>query len=78
MKASIGRKRAMLLVFLGGAIPSIIILGHYFGLSSAVSIPVIVLLTLATSATALWIHANRHVDGHGWWQDDSTSGWRGY
>jgi hypothetical protein len=78
MKSSFGRKRSMALVLISGAIPAIIILSHYFGLSESTSIPLIVVLILAIGTIAIWTYANRHVDGSEWWQDDSTSGWRGY
>ncbi len=78
MNSRNGRKRTMLLIFISSAIPSIIFLGSDFGLPLSASIPLIVVLSLAAGTTALWIHANRHVNGSEWWQDDNADGWRGY
>lgn len=78
MKSSLNRRRYMALVLISGAIPSTIILCSYFGLSESVSVPLIVVLGLAIGTIAIWANANRHVNGSEWWQDDSTSGWRGY
>lgn len=78
MTSRIGRKRILLLVLISSAIPSVIFLGSDFGLSPSASVPLIIVLSLATGATALWVYANRHVDGSEWWQDDSAGGWRGY
>jgi hypothetical protein len=78
MTSRIGRKRILLLVLISSAIPSIILLGSTFGLSLSTSVPLIVLLSLAAGATALWVNANRHSNGSEWWQDDNADGWRGY
>ena len=78
MKQKIGRKKYIPLVFIGGAIPTIIILGNYFAWSQAIVVPLVVVLTLALGAMALWTFANRQANHTKWWQDDSASGWRGY
>lgn len=78
MKSQTRRKGQMALVLIVAAIPLLIILSAYFGLSSAVSVPLIVVLSLVSGALALWTHANKHVDGSEWWQDEDTVGWRGY
>lgn len=72
------RTRHIALVWIVAAIPLTIILGAYFGLPSSASVPLLVFLSLVCGALALWVNANRHVDGSEWWQDDDTAGWRGY
>lgn len=65
-------------LFVGGAIPTIIILSSLFNWPKRTFIPVVVVLTLTFAVMILWAYANKEVDGAEWWQDESASGWRGY
>jgi hypothetical protein len=78
MKSKIGRKKYIPLVLIGGAIPAILILSSYFGLSETAVIPLVSILILVFGAMALWAYANRPANHSAWWQDDNASGWRGY
>lgn len=78
MNDRLRRKDSMLLVFVLGAIPAIILLGNYFGLPGAVTIPLLVIFSFFGGAWAIWCHANQHPEENPWWQDDDASGWRGY
>jgi len=69
--------RHMALVCIIAAISLTILLSVYFGLPDSLTVPLIVVLSLLCGALALWVNANRHVDGSEWWQDDDTAGWRG-
>lgn len=66
------------LIFIGGAIPVVILLSSSFNWPNTALIPVIVILSLIFSAVALWTYANRETNDSDWWQDESASGWRGY
>ncbi|MCB9455154.1 MAG: hypothetical protein H6671_04105 [Anaerolineaceae bacterium] len=42
-------------------------------------LPVIMLLAVLVAGTmGIWMRANAKANGDEWWQDDSSSGWRGY
>jgi hypothetical protein len=78
MKSKVWWKKSLPLIVLGGAIPTILILGSYFDAPSKFTIPVVVILGLLFASMTLWAFANRRADGSEWWQDDDASGWRGY
>lgn len=78
MKSKTRQKTHMLLVLVGGAIPTTLILSSYFKLPEAFAISAVVILALLFGSMALWTYANRETNGSEWWQDDSASGWRGY
>ena len=78
MKQSAKRQRWWLLILVGGLIPLIIIIGSQFNIPQRFILPVIVVGALVFGAMALWIRANANATGDEWWQDDSSSGWRGY
>ena len=78
MKPEAKWKKYLPLILVGGAIPTIIILGSYFELPQAAIVTLVIILSLISASMALWIYANRRADGSEWWQDDSASGWRGY
>jgi len=78
MKLKTQWKKYLPLILVGGMIPTAIILSSYFAWPQAVSIPLVIVLSLIFASMALWAHANRKADGSEWWQDDSASGWRGY
>lgn len=78
MKSKTKQKTSMLLVLVGGAIPTALILSSYYKLSAAFTVVASILLSMLFGSIALWVNANRAADGSEWWQDDSASGWRGY
>ena len=59
-------------------IPAVILFAVIFHLSQSVIVPLVVVLGLVLGAVALWARANKNADGSEWWQDDESSGWRGY
>lgn len=66
-------------LILVGSIPIVVIvLGDSFDFPSRFTIPVVVVAALIFSSMALWMHANTNATGDEWWQDNSSSGWRGY
>lgn len=78
MKSVAKWKKYLPLILVGGAIPTILILGNFFAVRQAVVIVVVISLGLIFGTMALWTYANRKANGSEWWQDDSASGWRGY
>jgi len=78
MKARDGRGNKLILGLLAGLIPAIILFGHFFGLSQAWIVVIVIVAALVWGWLAIWTHANARADGTEWWQDDSASGWRGY
>ncbi|MFZ0548836.1 MAG: hypothetical protein WAM60_25525, partial [Candidatus Promineifilaceae bacterium] len=78
MKLKTGFKRYGLLILVGGAIPLLLLLSMILHFPQAVTIAVLIILSLAFCSMALWRYANKDADGSEWWQDDSASGWRGY
>ena len=78
MKQSSQRQRWWLLILVGGIIPLILILSNEFNIPQRFTLPIVVVGALAFGAMALWMRANANATGDEWWQDDSSSGWRGY
>ena len=78
MKQATKQRHAWLLVLLGGIIPLTLILGNQFNIPQRFIIPIVVVVALVFGAWALWMRANTNASGNEWWQDDSSSGWRGY
>lgn len=78
MKSKAKWKKYLPLILVGGMIPAVIILSMDFHLPKAVSITLVIFLSLAFLAMALWSYAHKKANGSEWWQDDSASGWRGY
>lgn len=78
MKSVAKWKKYLPLILVGGAIPTILILGNFFAVRQAVVIILVISLGLIFGTMALWTYANRKANGSEWWQDDSASGWRGY
>jgi ABC-type dipeptide/oligopeptide/nickel transport system permease component len=61
-----------------GIISLIFVLGSQFDLPQRLTLPLIVVTLLAFGTMAVWMRANTNATGEEWWQDDSSSGWRGY
>jgi hypothetical protein len=78
MKIKARWKKYLPSLLVGGLIPAAIILSSYFAWPKALSIPLVIVLSLIFASMVLWSYANRETDGSEWWQDDSASGWRGY
>jgi hypothetical protein len=78
MKTKTGWKKHLPLIFVGGMLPTVIILSIYFDFPQTVTILLLIVLGLTFGSMALWSYANRKADGSEWWQDDNASGWRGY
>jgi hypothetical protein len=67
MQTSSGWKKYVPLIVVGGLIPTTLILGSYFDLPKELTIPLVVFLSVAFGAMALWSYANWESDGAGWW-----------
>lgn len=78
MEPSSKRQHWWLLILIGGLIPLVLMLDSQFDIPQRFTIPVVVIAGLIFGAMALWMRANVHATGDEWWQDDSSSGWRGY
>jgi hypothetical protein len=78
MKQSVKPQRWWLLFLVGGVIPLTLILGSQFDIPQRFTIPILVIAALAFGAMWIWMHANANATGDEWWQDNSSSGWRGY
>lgn len=78
MKQLIKDQHLWRLILVGSVIPLTIILGNRFQLSQQVIILIVLVAALVFGAMAMWMRANADATGEEWWQDDSSSGWRGY
>jgi hypothetical protein len=78
MKSVTKWKKYLPLILVGGAIPTIIILGNYFAVRQGIVVVLAISSGLILGTMTLWTYANRKANGSEWWQDDSASGWRGY
>ncbi len=78
MKKPINRNRPWLLYLVGGGIPITLALGTIFRLSTVLITVLLLVMGIIFAAMWLWHMANRQASGDEWWQDDETSGWRGY
>ena len=78
MNQSSKRQRWWLLILVSNLIPLILIFGAQFNIPQRFTLPLIVVDVLLFGAMALWMRANAKATGDEWWQDDSSSGWRGY
>lgn len=67
-----------LLVMVGAIIPLTIIVGDVFNIPQRIMLPIIVVIALVFGSMAIWMRANANATGDEWWQDNSSSGWRGY
>ena len=67
-----------LVIFVGGIIPLTLILGSAYNLADRVVIPIVIIALFLFGSMWMWMHANATAKGDEWWQDDHTSGWRGY
>jgi hypothetical protein len=78
MKRKTNKKRRLLMILTGGAIPALLVMSRVFGLPDRFTIPLVIFIGLIFGSISLWSYANRQATGSEWWQDDSASGWRGY
>ena len=78
MKQAAKPQRWWLLISVGSIIPLTLILGNQFDLPQKFTIVIVVVAVLVFGSMALWMRANANATGDEWWQDDSSSGWRGY
>ena len=78
MKQSSKQQRWWLLVLVGAIIPLTLLLAHEFDLAQRFTVPIIVVTALVFGSMAMWMYANANATGDEWWQDDSSTGWRGY
>lgn len=62
----------------GGSIPVFTILAPYLGVSTAAIIVYVIVVGLIFGTMLMWDNANEHATGHDWWDDDHSSGWRGF
>lgn len=67
-----------LLAVIGAVIPLTLILGSELHIPQRITLPILITAILIFSAMAMWTHANANANGHEWWQDNSSTGWRGY
>lgn len=65
-------------VLIGGLFLLSLLLGSQFHVPLRFLIPVLFGLALTFIYLLVWTRANAHATGDEWWQDDSSSGWRGY
>ncbi|MCI0711278.1 MAG: hypothetical protein L0154_14065 [Chloroflexi bacterium] len=72
------RQRWWVLGMIGGIIPLSIVLSMTDSISPEVAVTVAIVAALVLGAMAVWMNANSHARGDEWWQDDHSSGWRGY
>ena len=72
------RQRWWVLGLIGGIIPLSIVLSLADSISPEVAVTVSIVAALVLGAMAVWMHANANAHGDEWWQDDQSSGWRGY
>lgn len=63
---------------IGGIIPLSIVLSMVHSISPDLAVTVAIIAALVLGTTAVWMNANAHARGGEWWQDDHSSGWRGY
>ncbi len=66
------------IITLSGLTFLLAIFGHFWGISSKVIVVLVVFASMAVFPAVIWLHATDHADGSEWWQDDDSSGWRGY
>lgn len=78
MKRLAVHRRGWWLILVGTVGPLTLILGPRFGLPEKDTILIVLIAVLSFGAMALWQHATVHATGEEWWQDESSSGWRGY
>ena len=78
MKQAAKPQRWWLLISVWSIIPLTLILGNQFDLPKKFTIVIVVVAVLVFGSMALWMRANANATGDEWWQDDSSSGWRGY
>lgn len=78
MNQSTKHQRWWLLVIVGAIIPLTMILGSQFGVPQRITLPILVVTALVFGSMAIWMRANANATGDEWWQDNSSSGWRGY
>jgi ABC-type transport system involved in cytochrome bd biosynthesis fused ATPase/permease subunit len=78
MKTKTGWKKHLPLIFVGGLVPTVIVLSIFYDFPQTVTILLLIVLGLIFGSMALWSYANRDADGSEWWQDNDASGWRGY
>jgi undecaprenyl pyrophosphate phosphatase UppP len=78
MKQASKRQQWWLLVLVGAIIPLTLLLGNEFDLAQRIVVPVIIVTALVFGSMAIWMRANANATGDEWWQDDSSTGWRGY
>ena len=72
------RQRWWVLGLVGGIIPVSIVLSLADSISPELAVTVAIVAVLVLGAMAVWMNANAHARGDEWWQDDHSSGWRGY
>ena len=77
MKRRTPSQHGWLLVLIGSLIPLTLILGNEFHVVQQIIIPIVVVSALMFGAMAIWMRANANATGDEWWQDDTSSGWRG-
>ncbi len=66
------------IIALGGLTVLFAIFGHSLGVPSRAIVVLVVFVSMALFSAVIWVHAVDHADGSEWWQDDDSSGWRGY
>jgi hypothetical protein len=77
-KWEVKRQRWWVLGLIGGIIPLAIVLSLAHSISPDVAVTVAIVAALALGALGIWMNANAQAQGDEWWQDDHSSGWRGY
>lgn len=78
MKKTQKHQQAWLLILVGGIIPLTLLLGNEFDIPQKFVILIVLVTAFIFGAMTIWIHANSNASGDEWWQDDRSSGWRGY
>ncbi len=78
MKRTTNPQRWWLLIVVGALIPLSLILGSEFNIPQRFTILIAVVAALVFGSMLLWMRANANATGEEWWQDDNSSGWRGY
>jgi hypothetical protein len=61
-----------------GVIALTLVLGTVFNIPQRFTLPIIMIVVLVGGTMTVWMRANTNATGEEWWQDDSSSGWRGY
>ena len=72
------RQRWWVLGPVGGIIPLSIVLAMVHSISMDLGVTVAIIASLVLGTMAVWMNANARARGDEWWQDDHSSGWRGY